>query len=342
MLSSRSIRFTIMAMLALTSAAYAVVPPPTPVKVMIVSMFGPEGGAWLSKRELKQAIAVPGLLANYPDVHCGADGVCQVTIGMGYANASASIAALVYSKQFDLRQTYWLIAGIAGINPHQGTLGSATWARYLVDGGLQWELDAREAPRDWPTGYLGINAKNPGEKPQPDYGTELFQLSEPLLQRALALSKGVTLSDSPAAEKARAAYPAPANRPPSVLQCDTISSDTWVSGTRLGERSEAWTKLLTEDHGVQCTTQQEDNATFEILKRATAAHLADDRRVMVLRTGSDFDRPPPGGSDVENLLDYQGQGGFAPAIANLYLAGNPVIQEIVANWSLWKSAVPTD
>ena len=327
---------------ALAHTAQAQVPAPMPVKVMIVSMFGPEGDDWLSKREMTQTVAVPGLSPDYPAVHCGADAVCHVTTGMGYANAAASIAALVYSNQFDLRHTYWLIAGVAGMNPHQGTLGSVAWARYLVDGGLQWELDARAAPQDWPTGYLGINTKRPGEKPPLDYRTEVFQLSEPLLQRALALSKAATLSDSPAAQKARAAYSAPANQPPSVLQCDTVSSDTWTSGTRLGERSEVWTRLLTEGRGVQCTTQQEDNAIFEVLKRATAAHLADDRRVMVLRAGSDFDRPPPGGSNDKNLLDYQAQGGFAPAIANLFVAGNPVVQAIVTNWTAWEQAVPAD
>lgn len=48
----------------------------------------------MSGRVLDQAIAIPGLPTDSPDIRCGADGVCQVTIGMGYANAAASIAAL--------------------------------------------------------------------------------------------------------------------------------------------------------------------------------------------------------------------------------------------------------
>jgi purine nucleoside permease len=321
-------------------AAQAGTPAPISVKVMIVTMFGPEGGVWLAHRDLKQAIPVPGLSPEYPAVHCGPDGVCLITTGMGKSNAAASIAALVYSGKFDLRRSYWLVTGIAGINPHEGTLGSAAWARYLVDWDLQWELDAREAPKDWPTGYLGINTKNPAEKPPLDYGTEVFQLNEPLLDKALALSKSVTLSDSPAAQKARAVYPAPANQPPSVLQCDSLTSDTWFSGTHLGERAEVWMKLLAAGHGVYCTSQQEDNATYEVLKRATLAGLADDQRVAVLRTGSDFDRPAPGGSDVATLLNYQAQGGFMPAISNLYRAGNPLVQDIVTNWPTWEKGVP--
>ena len=323
-----------------TGAGRSAAAAPIPVKVMIISMFGPEGEVWLSHRDLKQTITVPGLSPDYPAVHCGQDSVCQLTTGMGHANVAASLAALVYSRQFDLRHSYWLIAGIAGINPKAGTLGSAAWARYLVDWGLQWELDAREKPKNWPSGYLGINTKNPAGKPPLDYRTEVFELNGALLQRAFALSRSVKLSDSAEAQKARAAYPAPGNQPPSVIACDTLSGDTWWSGTHLGERAEAWTKLLTNGLGHYCTTQQEDNAAFEILKRATAADLADDQRVAVLRSGSDFDRPPSGGSDVDNLLDYQRQGGFVPAVQNLYLAGNPLVEAIIADWPAWEGGVP--
>ena len=73
-------------------------PAPIPVRVMIVSMFGPEGQVWLDKRNLSQAITVPGLSPDYPQVHCGPDKVCQVTLGMGHANAAASIMALTFSQ----------------------------------------------------------------------------------------------------------------------------------------------------------------------------------------------------------------------------------------------------
>ena len=314
---------------------------PAPVKVMIVSMFAPEGEIWRARRDLDQPAAVPGLPAASPDVHCGRDGVCQVTTGMGYANASASIAALVYSRQFDLRQTYWLVAGVAGIDPKHGTLGSAAWARYLIDFGLQWELDSRDAPKDWPTGRLGINTRHPGEKPALEYGTEVFELNDRLVQRALALSGNVRLSDSPAAQQARAAYPsAPANQPPSVIQCDTLSSDTWFAGARLSERANVWAAQLTDGRAAPCTSQQEDNATYEVLKRAATAGLVDVRRVAVLRAASDFDQAPPGGDEADTLLNYQAAGGFVPALTNLYLAGNPLVQDIVDRWPAWQDGVP--
>jgi purine nucleoside permease len=305
---------------------------PRAVKAMIISMFGPEGQVWIDNMALTEEIPVPGLSPDYPAVHCNAKDVCNVITGMGHANAAASISALVYSRKFDLTKAYFLIAGIAGIDPQQGTLGSAAWARYLVDYGIAWELDAREMPDGWPYGYFGINTKSPTEKPPLDYRTEVFRLDETLLQRALRLSKDVVLDDSPDAQTFRAKYASsPASDPPKVIQCDTMAGDTWYAGTALGERARDWTKLLTDGEGTYCTTQQEDNATYEVLKRADAAGRVHVDRVAVLRTGSDFDRPYSGQTDADGIVNYGEQGGFVPAISNLYKAGAPLIDDIVKN-----------
>ncbi len=97
-----------------------------------------------------------------------------------------------------------MVAGIAGIDPQQGTVGSAAWAKYLVDFGIQWEIDGREIPAGWNTGYLGINTKSPSEKPPLDYRTEVFQLNMQLADTAFALSRNVVLSDNAQAQAARA------------------------------------------------------------------------------------------------------------------------------------------
>jgi purine nucleoside permease len=310
-------------------------------KVMIISMFGPEGQVWLDHLGPWRHIKVPGLSPDYPTVHCNRAEVCVLTTGMGHTNAAASIMALAFSRKFDLSRTYFMVAGIAGINPEQGTVGSVAWSRYLVDFGIQWEIDAREIPSTWSTGYLGINTKSPNEKPPLDYGTEVFQLNEALLQRAYSLSRSVVLSDGAAAQAARAKFGyAPANLPPTVLQCDTLAGDTWFSGTALGQRASDWTRILTDGKGVYCTAQQEDNATYEALKRAASVKLVDLNRVAVLRAGSNFDRPYAGQTSADNLLNYSEQGGFGIALQNLYLAGNPLVQEITTNWAAWRHGVP--
>jgi purine nucleoside permease len=313
-----------------------------PVKVMIVSMFGQEGAPWLTALKPTREVRVAGLSSDFPLVRCTVSGICQMTTDMGHANAAASMTALIYSGKFDLRRTYFLIAGIAGINPDYGTIGSATWARYLVDVDIAHEIDAREMPPGWSDGFFGVLTKGPGEKPRFDYRTELFQVDEALLQKALQLSRHAVLEDSPDVVDYRASYPhSPANRPPAVTQCDTASGDTWWGGSRLGERATRWTRLLTDGHGVYCTSQQEDNATLVALTRGAMSGLTDIHRVAVLRTGSDFDRPYPGQSTFDSLVAQQSVAGAVhTSTANLVHAGMPLVKDIVDHWDQWRLGVP--
>jgi purine nucleoside permease len=104
-----------------------------PVKVLIINMFGgadSEASAFTGNLKLTESIPVRGLSPDYPNIMCNSDDVCQMVAGEGHANVAASTMALVLSERFDLRRTYFLIAGIAGIDPNRGTTGSAAWARY--------------------------------------------------------------------------------------------------------------------------------------------------------------------------------------------------------------------
>lgn len=312
---------------------------PHKAKVMIISLFEPEAEPWRKNISFDQHIKIAGLSADFPEISCSGEDVCLMTTGMGHANAATSTMALVLSKQFDLSRTYFLVAGIAGIDPAMGTLGSAAWARYLVDFGLQNEIDAREKPANWTTGYLGINAPDPNAKPKLDYKTEVFQLNEALLQKALALSSNATLADSDQAKQYRSHYPsAPANQPPKVIQCDTLAGDTYWHGTLIGQRAHDWVSLLTDRKGTYCTTQQEDNAVYEALKRGAAEGILDINRAAVLRVAANFDRPYPG--ETADMSLHTSSGGFTIACENIYRAAAPVVWEIVAHWDQWQSGIP--
>src|SRR5450830_727067 len=319
------------ALLLAGAACTAAAAPPRPVKVMIISMFDQEAAVWKDQLKLEQSIPVPGLSPRYPLVRCNADDVCQLTTDMGKANAAASVAALIHSGMFDLRSAYFLVAGIGGIDPALGTTGTAAWSRYLVDADLAWELDARERADGWHTGYLGINMKTPTDGPPLHYGSEMYQLDETLLQRALALSRDVPLADADQARSYRASYEeAAASAPPQVTQCDAMTGNTWYHGALLGQRARDWFRMLTAGQGNYCIVAQEDNATYTALKRGAEAGLLDVRRVAVLRTASNFDRQPPGMTALESMRAQSG--GYPPALRNLYLAGNPLVQDIVAHW----------
>ncbi|HEX4340066.1 MAG TPA: purine nucleoside permease [Polyangiaceae bacterium] len=310
------------------------------VKVLVINMFSGEAQPFIDNLKLTTDVAVPGLSADYPKVHCNADDVCELTTGEGHTNVAASVSALEYSGLFDLTATYFMIAGISGIDPTQGTLGSAAWAHYLIDFGIQWEIDARTLPTGWTGGYLGINTMSPTEKPMLDYRTEVFELDPTLQAKAYALSKGAKLTDSDTAVAYRAHWDiSPAKDPPGVVECDTAAGDTWWHGALLEKRAQDWTKLLTDGKGTYCTTQQEDNATYEALKRGASTGLLDVKRVLVLRTASNFDRPYPGQKPYDSLVTAT-SGGFVPSTANLYNVGGLVIADIVKNWTAWKVAVP--
>lgn len=306
---------------------------------MIISMYRPEAEVWPSPLGLTDETVVPGLSAAYPTVRCNAMDVCQMTTGMGHANAAASVAALIFSGRFDLTHTYFLVAGIAGIDPNVGTIGSATWPRYLIDFGIQYEIDPREMPSGWSSGYFGVHTANPDAKPDFRYGSEIFQLNEDLLQWALALSRDLKLDDNELAKAYRSHYPqGPAQAPPSVIQCDTAADDTYWYGELIAARAKKWTALLTGGKGRYCTTQQEDNATYEALRRGASAGLVDLNRLAVLRTASNFDRQYAGQSAYDSLMTKSI--GSQAALNNLVVAGSPLIQEIVSGWDRWRVGIP--
>lgn len=149
-LRASAVLLTALLLSSLSGATEAVGTPapgaPLAVKVLVINLFGLEAVPWIEALKPTEDIALPGLSSDYPVVKCNADAVCQMTTGMGHANAAASVMAVLLSGRFDLRRTYFLIAGIAGIDPAQGTLGSVAWAHYLVDAGIAHEIDAREIP----------------------------------------------------------------------------------------------------------------------------------------------------------------------------------------------------
>ena len=245
------------------------------------------------------------------------------------------MTALAFSPLFNFKKTYFFIAGIAGINPKVGTLGSVGFAKYAVQVALQYEFDAREIPDNFTTGYVPQGAMSPTEYPQSEYGTEVFEVNAALRDIAVGFAKTAKLNDSTAAQAYRAHYASTqaykiGSEGPSVISTDVATSDVYFSGTLLSEAFENTTKLFTNGSGVYGLTAQEDNATLEALLRAALHKLVDFSRIIVMRTASDFDRPYEGEADTVNL--FTDQGGFEPAIINIYLAGIKVVEGILKEW----------
>ena len=320
--------------LALPAVAHAETIAP---KVLVITMFGEETKPWLENLKLPQRIAVPGLASAAPDVACN-DDLCVMTTTMGFANAAASTAAVALSDKLDLSKTYFIVAGIAGIDPSKGTLGSAAWADYVVDGGLFHRMAKSEVPAEWKSTVVELGAGAPGEKQAWGAGTEVYEMNRPLLDAALAASRNVELADGETAAAYRALYAQPAAKAkPAVTSCTTVSADTYWHGEAIATELAEHAKVLTEGKADYCTSQMEDNATLAALRRAADAGRLDFNRIAVLRTASNFDRPHDGQTTAESLGAKSG--GFGPATQNAFLAGNALAQDIITHWDRYEAGL---
>jgi purine nucleoside permease len=273
-------------------------------------------------------------------VHCTEDHeICQLITGESEINAATTMTSLAFSDQFDLKDTYFFLGGIAGVNPEVATTGSVAFARFAVQVALQYEIDAREMPSNWSTGYFAQGTYAPGEYPESIYGTEVFEVNDNLRSKAVAFARQAELADASQAQVYRAnylkgygasIYQAGAAGP-SVVECDVATSDVYYSGDLLSEAFDNTTRLWTNGTGTYCTTAQEDNASLEALLRAALHERVDFSRIIVMRTASDFDRPYPGEDAAYHLL-YADSDGFEIAVENIYRAGVKVVLGILGEW----------
>ncbi|KAL2672543.1 hypothetical protein Neosp_013255 [[Neocosmospora] mangrovei] len=310
-------------------------------KVFIIAMFNEESRNWLSPEsaiQFPRKVKVPGLSPEYKDVHVTEDGqVGLLVVGMGLINASLSISALIYSPLFDLRKTYFVLTGIAGVNPKRATIGSVAVAKFAVQVDIQLEFDAREIPSEWGSGYVPIGADSSDEFPKILYGTEVFELNDELREYALSVARTVTLEDSPEAAKNRALWVGSpdifqaASQKPSIVEGDVLSSNTFWHGHRLSDAMEKVTKVYTSGQADYVMTAQEDNALLAGLMRASLQGKVDFSRATLIRSASNFDR---GHEDKPHALPFvMDNGGLEPSTRNLYLVALKVVEEILDNWT---------
>ncbi len=337
-------------LLLAANLAHAASPPrPIPVKVVVVAMFergadtGDQPGElqyWVERNHLDRVIPFP---QGYHDLRMNNDGVLAVLTGVGTAKSTAAIMALGMDSRFDLTKAYWLVAGISGISPMRGSLGSAAWAEWVVDGDLAREIDAREIPAGWKTGYLPLRGSSPYEEPRDSSEGEVYQLNSSLVDWAFHLTEHVKLDDSEGMRTARNAYTEEAaRRAPFVMKGDTLSSGTFWHGKLLDEWASDWVRYHTGGKGDFVTTAMEDTGTLQSLTLLAKANRVDVRRVLVLRTASNYDQPPPGVTAAENLARTKlgSYSAYVPALEAAWRVGNTVVETLLRNWSKYRETIP--
>lgn len=324
---------------------------PLPVKAVLVTMFeiGEDMGdrpgefqLWKERRPF--TVELP-----FPHSHHGlhydpSTQILAMVTGIGTAKSTAATMALGLDTRFDLSKAYWLVAGIAGIDPEDASIGSAVWSAYLVDGDLSHHIDAREKPDDWPTGYFARQTQYPYDPNRPEpLGGEMFLINEGLRDWAYDLTKDLELPDLDGLSETRNLYTEHemARVPPFVLKGGHLAAMTFWHGAIMNEWANRWVDYWSDGKSNFVTSAMEDTGTYTSIAYLHEIGRVDKNRFMVLRTGSNYTMQPPGKTAAENLLgENEGYAGMQASLESLYLVGGTVLDEITLNWETYADTIP--
>jgi purine nucleoside permease len=318
------------------------------VKMVVVANF--ENGAdtgdkpgeyqfWVEREHLDQTIAVRGA-AN--PIRRNADGL--------YGLMLKDMDAFVIDPRFDLTHTYWLFTGISGGDPNAVSVGSAAWARWVVNADQLREFDDRQIPKNWPYGLFAIGALTPNALPtdpngfgsveSPEQLGMAYTLNPSLVQWAFDLTKDVKIPDTAELAQRRKAWVGfpNAQKPPQVILGETLGSKRYWHGSMRNQWAEDWVRLWTGGKGRFVMTNMESQNAAQAIKRYGLMHLVDPQRVLVLRTASNPSMPPPGMDPLATIGD-ETPGQVAAYEAN-YRVGVPVIHQILQHWDQYEHVLP--
>ena len=229
------------------------------------------------------------------------------------ARAAASVMALGLDARFDLKQAFLLITGVAGADPSQASLASVVIPRYVVDGDLTHEIDAREIPPEWVDGFVPIGKSQPYEEPlkhrfNGDDGI-VFELNRALVAQVIGLAADVKLEDTAPITRRRKLFEAGHGRPV-VCQGDELASSIFWHGRLMSERAARWVAYQTAGIGTYALTAMEDAGILASLKSLATAGKLDWNRIVVARGVSNYDRPRVGLTAAESLAETRGSDRF--------------------------------
>jgi purine nucleoside permease len=322
---------------------------PMPVKVAMLVTFevgadtGDQPGEfqfWAEREKWPIPITVPGV--DHPVLTDG-HGTIGLVAGTT-ARVQSQMMALVLSGQFDFSKTYWLINGIAGVDPADASIGSAAWSQYVIDGDVAYEIDSREADPSWPYGIIPIGAKVPNEKPKREgWEPEImaYRLNPSLVSWAFALTKDVPIPDTPKMAAYRAKYTGYPNaqKPPFVLLGDSFGTSRYWHGRIMTQWANDWAKLWSDGQANFVMADMEDQGFCCALRRLDKMGKVDFQRVLFLRTASNYCMQPPQ-MDVNQSM-HEEYDGYIPSLEAAYRVGSKVVHELAGNWDKYRDTIPS-
>lgn len=322
-------------------------------KVVIVTYFevGQDTGDrpgelqyWVERDHLTRTITVPGMTHA---VRANADASeIAVTIGPGNIKPGINLMALGADARFDLRRSYWLINGIAGVSPADGTLGDAFWTDFVINGDLAKEIDGREIPSNWSDGFLSLDGSSPqdgkggagwednvskwtGDDAKANRRGNVIRLNRTLLQRAYGLTKDMPLQENAAMKALRLRYgtKGPTAAGPRVRVGADLAAETFWHGAKLDAWAHRWVTFETDGTAHLGTTAMNDSGTLLALQALTVQGRADWNRALVLRTVSNFDKGPSGVTAAQDFAAerHGAYTAYLPALEAAYAVGHRVV-----------------
>jgi len=327
-----------------------------PIKVVVVSMFergndegdGPgEFQHWVERLPLDKTLPFP---QGYRDLRYNEEmGVLGIVTGVGNTKTAVSVTSLGLDERFDLSKAYWLVAGISGVDPNDAPTASAVWADWIIDGDLSHEIDAREIPEGWTTGYIPLRKTEPYEKPFPkEREVVAIKLNEGMVDWAYEMTKDIELPDAESIQNMRKLYKgfAASDMEPLVMKGTQLAASTYWHGALLNDWANDWVDYWTEGDGNFVTSAMEEIGTWHSLERLDAVGKADKDRMIVLRTASNFTMQWPGISAYESLsgekLTGKGYSAYIPSLESAYIVGSPIVKALVEEWDSYKHHLPNN
>lgn len=333
---------------------------PIEVRMVVIANFEPgadigdepgEFQLWAEREHLDEVIPIRGALHPLRRNQAGLYGMVWGDTGSMVGGPEEQLEALVLDPRFDFHKTYWLFTGISGTDPNLASVGSAAWARWVVQGDTLREFDDREIPGDWRYGLFAIGAQKPGELPNDPHSfggvtdpgklNMALKLNPGLVRWAYEMTRTVKIPDSPVLQQQRALWKGfpNAERPPFVLLGETLGSVRYWHGPGRTRWAEDWVRMWTGGKGVFAMSNMESQSLAGAMNVLAHAGLVDIDRVMMLRTASNQTMPPPGQTAAESVGD-EGPGQLGAYEAN-YRVGVPVVHDILAHWDRYRDHIPT-
>ena len=314
------------------------------IKAVIVTAFehssGPVPGEFRYWREREGLDRELPFAFGLQPLYLSEAGVLGVVTGVGAVRAAAAIMALGLDPRFDLTQAYWILSGVCGISPIQGSLASVVLPTFVVDGDFAHEIDGREIPAEWPDGFIPIGKSAPYEQPRADRfnGDDgiVFPLNDSLVAWVYGVAHDTELLDTlEMADRRKQFVPAAtAHLPASVLRGDELATTTFWHGKLLSERAIKWVDYQTEGRGTYAITAMEDAGIMQSLTQLAREGRVDLSRVLVVRAASNFDQQREGITAAESLAETRvaTYSAYLPALENAYRVGSRILRELLAMW----------